>query len=55
MPGLEKYLEEGINVVVTILNKRLRGMLHYYFNHPVSGLAQINKEIMLAEIRKHME
>ena len=55
MPGLEKDVAAGIDVVVTLLDKRLREMLRYYFNHPTSGLAQMKKELVLAAIRKHME
>ena len=30
-------------------------MLHHYFNRPTSGLAQMKKDIILGEIRKHVE
>ena len=55
MPGIDKGVAEGINVVVTLPNKWLRGMLRYYFNHPTSGLTQMNKWVIMASIKKHME
>ena len=53
MPGLDKYLAVGIDVVVTLPNKRSREMLCYYFNHPDSDITQMKKELILSAIRKH--
>ena len=55
MHGLEKDVSEGINVVVTIRNKRLMEMLLYYFNHPTLGLVHMKQELMLFTIGKHTE
>ena len=55
MPGLENDVLEDINMVVALTNKSLRGILCYYVNHTISGLFQINKELILDAIRKHME
>ena len=55
MPGLEKDVAAGIDVVVMLPNKRSREMLRYYFNHPTSCIVQIKKEPLLAAIRKQME
>ena len=55
MHGLEIYVAAGIDMMVTLPNKRFREMIFYYFNHPTSGLAHIKKDIMLAATRKKME
>ena len=52
---LEKDVSAGINVVVTLPNRRLGDLFCYYFNHPTSGIVQMKNEIMMAAIRKHME
>ena len=47
-------MSEGINVMVMLPNKWSREMVIYYFNYPISGISQTNKELSLASIMKHM-
>ena len=53
--GIEKYMLEGIGVVVTLPNKRLKEMIHYFLNQPTSGIVQMKKELMMAATRKYTE